>query len=35
MTSGMVSVCNTPWFDSGYIFDVSLRLLLEEFDFST
>ena len=23
-TSGTVSVCNTPWFDSGYMFGVSL-----------
>ena len=29
----MVSVCNIPWFDSGYIFGVSLRVLLEEFIF--
>ena len=27
----MVSVLNTPRFDSGYIFGVSLRSLLEEF----
>ena len=33
MTSGMVSVWNTPWFDSGYMFGVSLRVLLEEFGF--
>ena len=31
MTPGMVSVLNTPRFDSGYIFGVSLRSLLEEF----
>ena len=30
-TSGTVSVCNTPWFDSGYMFGVSLRGLLEDF----
>ena len=29
MTSGTVSVY--PWFDSGYLFGVSLRLLLVEF----
>ena len=29
MTSGTVSVY--PWFDSGYIFGVSLRVLLKEF----
>ena len=29
----MVSAFNTPWFDSGYKFGVSLRLLLEEFIF--
>ena len=29
--SGVVSVCYTPWFDSGYMFGVSLRGLLEEF----
>ena len=28
VTSGMVSVCNTPWFDSGDVFGVSLRSLL-------
>ena len=27
----MVYVFNTPWFDSGYKFGVSLRLLLEQF----
>ena len=31
MTPGMVSVLHTPRFDSGYIFGVSLRSLLEEF----
>ena len=31
MTPGMVSVLNTPRFDSGYIFGVSLRSILEEF----
>ena len=31
MTPGMVSVLNTPRFDSGYIFGASLRSLLEEF----
>ena len=31
MTSGTVSVCYSPRVDSGYIFGVSLRLLLEEF----
>ena len=31
MTPGMVSVLNTPRFDSGYIFGVRLRGLLEEF----
>ena len=29
----MVSVCYSPRFDSGYMFGVSLRLLLEEFHF--
>ena len=28
MTPGMVSVCSTPWFDSGYMLGVSLRGLL-------
>ena len=27
----MVYVFNTPWFDNGYKFGVSLRLLLEKF----
>ena len=31
MTPGMVSVLNTPLFDSGHIYGVSLRSLLEEF----
>ena len=31
MTPGMVSVLNTPRFDSGHIFGVSLRSLLEDF----
>ena len=31
MTPGMISVLNTPRFDSGYIYGVSLRCLLEEF----
>ena len=31
MTPGIVSVRNTPRFDSGHIFGVSLRSLLEEF----
>ena len=31
MTSGTVSVCYSPRFDSGYMFAVSLRFLLEEF----
>ena len=31
MTPGMVSVFNTPWFDSGYKFGVSLRGLFEKF----
>ena len=31
MTSGMFSVFSSPRFDSGYMFGVSLRLLLEEF----
>ena len=31
LTPGMVSVLNTPRFDSGYILGVSLRSLLEEF----
>ena len=31
MTPGIISVLNTPRFDSGYIFGVSLRSLLEEF----
>ena len=28
ITSGLVSVCSTPWFDSGYMLGVSLRGLL-------
>ena len=31
MTPGVISVLSTPWFDSGYIYGVSLRCLLEEF----
>ena len=31
MTPGMISVLNTPRFDSGYIFGVSQRSLLEAF----
>ena len=31
MTPGMIYVFSTPWFDSGYKFGVSLRLLLEKF----
>ena len=31
MTPGLISVLNTPRFDSGYIYGVSLRCLLEEF----
>ena len=30
-SSGMFSVCYTPWFDSGYMFGVSPRGLLDEF----
>ena len=31
ITSGMVSVCDTPWFDSGYLSGVGLRGFLAEF----